>query len=504
MIHYENCMSLFRLENLFKQYKACRRNKRNTFNALRFEANQELNLLRLQESLEGRTYTPNRSVCFFVKRPKLREIFAADFQDRIVHYVLVAHLEKIWEPIFIHDSYACRKGKGVHAAVNRVQEFMRQVSANQTRPAFVLQLDIRNFFMSIDKERLLKMLFAKLQLSRPWDDEARWLCKQLVNHDCTIEPIIKGGDALLKKLPPHKTLFNAPKGKGLPIGNLNSQFFANVYLNALDQFVKHQLKCRHYVRYCDDFLLMSESQQQLENWRIQIETFIAEQLLLKLNPSFHKIAPVATGVNYLGYIIRPSHLIVRRRVLGHLHERLISAKTLLVQKHEDSTAYLFKPLCLDLLSAQLASYLGHFKLAASHQLRGKIAKQHDWLWHFFERASFLSKVPKALRLDKIDRQNRNVLGQFAYWKERFPGCDLWMQIGAFFEQLQWPPRKLRGAGTRRGLKRGFPVAKFDNVAQRLLHETGPVIFIRQEYDASSGKFVRAPFEKRVKVSERFS
>ena len=128
--------SLFSLANIHRQYIACRRNKRNTVNALRFEARQELNLLELRDALAERSYEPGRSVCFFVERPKLREIFAADFRDRVVHHVLVSHLEKTWERVFIHDSYACRKGRGVHAAVARLQEFMRQATANGTRGAW--------------------------------------------------------------------------------------------------------------------------------------------------------------------------------------------------------------------------------------------------------------------------------------------------------------------------------------------------------------------------------
>ena len=117
---------------------------------------------------------------FFVQRPKLREIFAADFRDRIVHHVLVSHLEGIWERVFIHDSYACRKGKGVHAAVARLQQFMRQATANGTRPAYTLQLDIRNYFMSIDKPRLFEMLAARLNPRRPADAQALWLAEKLV------------------------------------------------------------------------------------------------------------------------------------------------------------------------------------------------------------------------------------------------------------------------------------------------------------------------------------
>ena len=158
---------LFSFENLHRQYLACRRNKRNTLSALEFEARQEKNLVALREALVTRTYVPARSVCFLAPGPKLREVFAADFRDRVVHHVLVNYLERIWEPRFIHDSYACRRGKGVHAAVPRLQQFIRQVTVNGTRRAWYLQLDIRNYFMTIDRD----LLFATLNsLSRPQAD----------------------------------------------------------------------------------------------------------------------------------------------------------------------------------------------------------------------------------------------------------------------------------------------------------------------------------------------
>ena len=159
-----------------------------------------------------RSYEPNRSVCFFIQRPKLREIFAADFRDRIVHHALVNYLERAWELVFIHDSYACRKGKGVHAAVARLQQSMREATANGTREAFTLQLDIRNYFMSIDKPRLFEMVGARLNPRRPADEDALWLAKKLVCHDCTHEPVLKGDPRLLDLLPPHKDA--VPRGAG--------------------------------------------------------------------------------------------------------------------------------------------------------------------------------------------------------------------------------------------------------------------------------------------------
>ena len=262
---------LFSFENLYRQYLACRRNKRNTLNALRFEVRQEENLLALQEALVSRTYVPTRSVCFFAPGPKIREIFAADFRDRVVHHVLVDYLERIWEPLFIHDSYACRRGRGVHAAVKRLQTFIRRASANGTRRAWYLQLDIQNYFMSIDRD----ILFEKIAARCP-DHDALWLAKVLIYHDCTLDYVYKGPAGMVARVPPHKTLFGAPKNKGLPIGNLNSQFFANVYLAGFDHFVKHALKCCYYVRYCDDFVLLAPDRDVLIDWHERIAEYLRD------------------------------------------------------------------------------------------------------------------------------------------------------------------------------------------------------------------------------------
>ena len=150
--------SLFTFANLYRHYLSCRKGKRNTCNALRFEARQELNLLELAKALQERSYRPSSSVCFVTQRPKMREIFAADFKDRIVHHVLVDELERYWEPVFFHDSYACRWGKGIHQAVKRLRQFIRQGSGNGQQQLWYLQLDIRNYFMSIDKTVLFGLL----------------------------------------------------------------------------------------------------------------------------------------------------------------------------------------------------------------------------------------------------------------------------------------------------------------------------------------------------------
>lgn len=222
--------------------------------------------MRLHEELESRTYHPSRSVCFLLKQPKFREIFAADFRDRVVHHVLV--------------SAACRKGKGTHRAVQRLQTFMRRVTHNGTRPGYVLPLDIQGFFFHIDKAILFQMLAKRIP-----DEQLLWLARTVIFHDCTQAVVFKGNRALWRHIPPHKTLFGTENRRGLPIGNLSSQFFFNVYLSELDQFAKHQLKVKHYLRYSDDCVLVHEDPAQLLAWREAMAEFLRKQLRFRLtNP----------------------------------------------------------------------------------------------------------------------------------------------------------------------------------------------------------------------------
>jgi retron-type reverse transcriptase len=240
-----------------------------------FEQNLEENLVSLHEELDSGSYRPCRSLCFIVEKPKLREIFAADFRDRVVHHVLVGHLEPQWERRFIHDSYACRWGKGTHKGVARLRSFTRKATANGSKMAWYLQLDVKGFFINLDRNILYQRLKAQEK-----DPTILWLIRVIlftkVTENCRFR------DARRKDfecLPEHKTLFKARLGCGLPIGNLTSQFFANVYLGALDQFVKHQLKARLYLRYCDDLVLLSENREELAEWERRIEAFLSAHLI---------------------------------------------------------------------------------------------------------------------------------------------------------------------------------------------------------------------------------
>jgi retron-type reverse transcriptase len=342
---------IFSYRNIYNCYLNCRRKKRNTHNALEFEINAEENLVRLEYSLKNHTYHPSHSILFAAKKPKLREIFAADFKDRVVHHILVNELEKIWEPVFIYDSYACRDGKGTHKAVVRLRKFLRSITANGNVKAYFLQLDIKDFFTSINKQILFSLISKKV--SNPY---ILWLTETILFWDCTKSYTPKGPKQLLLNIPHNKSLFGKDNLCGLPIGNLTSQFFANVFLNELDQFVKHDLKAKYYLRYVDDFVLLSRNKEELLQWKQEIKDFLSVKLNLHLHPKRQKLQQVSNGIDFLGYIIRYNYILVRRRVVNNLRAII---KAFAISKIKDFNKF----------NDSIASYMGHFKWANSYRLR---------------------------------------------------------------------------------------------------------------------------------------
>ena len=301
---------IFSFGNIYRCYLNCRKNKRNTINALKFEFNAEENILKLERELKNKSYHPSRSILFATRKPKLREIFAADFRDRVVHHILVDYLEKAWEKIFIYDSYACRKDKGTHRAVMRLQTFLRRIAKNGKKKAYYLQLDIKDFFISIDKKILFEMIEKKTK-----HKHILWLTEKIIFWDCTRSFILRDEQGIMRRIPQNKSLFGKDN-KGLPIGNLTSQFFANIYLNELDQFVKHRLKAKFYIRYVDDFILLANEREQLLGWMREIEEFLKIRLNLRLHPKRRKLQPISNGIDFLGYIVRQNYILVRRRVIN--------------------------------------------------------------------------------------------------------------------------------------------------------------------------------------------
>lgn len=329
----ENSQCDVTVSELFEAYFDCRKLKRNTFNALAFEERLERNLMDLYYELHEGAYRPGTSICFVVDYPKIREVWAADFRDRVVHHLLYNRVAERFYRRFIHDSFACIPGKGVLAAVDRLGHFTRSASQNHSLPTFFLKVDVANFFVSI-KKPILDALLAK-HITEPW-----WmaLCRVVLHHDPTTNMVIRSPMALMRKVPPHKSLFNA-NGQGLPIGNLSSQFFANVYLDPLDQFAKHQLKAKQFVRYVDDAVMLGHDSAALYDASRHMDDFIGRELGLRLHPNKTQINRIERGINFLGYIVRPHARYVRRSTLDNAHKKIHDSRLDAAQLQATANSY---------------------------------------------------------------------------------------------------------------------------------------------------------------------
>lgn len=284
-----------RFDNLLGAYRKAALGKRGQPHVAAFEFRREDNLLQLQRELRERSYRPGSYYSFYIRDPKHRLVSAAPFRDRVVHHALCNVIEPLLERTFIGDSYASRLGKGTHPALDRAQFFAR-------RYRYVLQCDVREFFPSVDHACLREILARKIA-----DPGVLWL----------IGAILDNGAGVLRNeytmvYFPDDDLFAVNRPRGLPIGNLTSQFWANVYLNELDQFVKRELRCPAYLRYVDDFLLFSNSKPELWAWKNGIRERLAA-LRLTLHERSSTVYPVTNGMPFLGFRIYPDHRRLKRR-----------------------------------------------------------------------------------------------------------------------------------------------------------------------------------------------
>ena len=301
----------FSFTELVLAYFDCREHKRNSASALAFEQDLERNLFQLYGQLQDGSYRPGRSICFVITRPKAREVWAAEFRDRIVHHLFYNRISPRFYASFIPDSCACIPGRGTLYAAQRLEAKVRSITQNWSQPAFYLKLDLANFFVAIDKGILRDLIAARVT-------EPFWLAlaETILFHDPRRDFEYRGDVAKLALVPAHKRLTNQPAHLGLPIGNLSSQFFANVYLDVLDQFVKHGLRCKHYIRYVDDFVLQHESAQWLNDAKARIEALLAEKLAARLNPRKTILQPVDRGIDFVGQVIKPWRRVTRRRTFN--------------------------------------------------------------------------------------------------------------------------------------------------------------------------------------------
>jgi len=345
------------LSEVFEAYFDCRKGKRNTFNASAFEENLESNIIELHYDLTHRVYTPNRHICFVVSYPTLREIWAADFRDRVVQTLFYNRYRDKFHNQFIYDSYACIPGKGALRGAERVRDFCRRATQNWSVPCYYLKADVANFFVGIDKNTLYDILCRNIQ-----ETEWQQLTHQIVFNDPRQGVLIKGNKALLRQVPERKSLFKCSPCKGLPIGNLTSQFFANIYLNELDQFVKHELRCKYYARYVDDFVILGPCPQELNRLYGVINDFLGEHLGLSLHNNKKRLAPIEQGVDFVGYVIKPYRTYLRRRVIKNLNKKV---ETLVGSTGRDYEDY----------APSLNSYLGFLRQVSGYNKRKAISQR---------------------------------------------------------------------------------------------------------------------------------
>lgn len=431
------------IEELFQAYYDCRSNKRNTANAIAFEMSYESKLFHLCEEINNGTYTPGRSIAFVVEKPVKREIFAADFRDRIIHHLLINKLNPLFEKQFIYDSYSCRVNKGTHFGIKRVTRFIRQCSQNYQVPCYILKLDLEGFFMHIDKNILFDrlQLFINEKYTQPDKGLIIELCRTVIFNDPTKNCCIKGKKTDWDNLPHTKSLFHSPVNCGLPIGNLTSQIFANFYLNSFDHYIKNNLTLPHplpplqlerglrgeaaglcYGRYVDDFVIVHNDKEYLKSLIPNIQNFLLSTLKLTLHPRKIYLQPYENGVKFLGAVIKPHRTYIANRTKGNFYDTIILWNKSLKENRANSRG-LFEPAGevalsredLKLFLSSINSYLGIMKHYETYKLRKKMLLKNlsAYYWNYVYISGGYGKlVLKARRVHHLTTYSQTPLSSW--------------------------------------------------------------------------------------------
>ena len=343
---------LVSLNNLFRSWKEFKRDKSNRLDVLKFENNLEDNIFSLHRDLQSGSYRHGPYKTFFINDPKPRKINKASVRDRLIHHLIFEELYDVFEPSFIFHSYSSRIFKGTHLAVANLSKSLRKVSCNYSRNAFVLKCDIKKFFASINHQKLLGIIKRKIK-----DEKFLWL----------IEKIIESFAFPVDNFPQRereRELNDDAIKFGLPIGNVTSQIFANIYLNELDQFIKHQLKARHYFRYADDFAVVHEDAEYLKDILINVDCFLRHELGLQLHPNKVEIRKFNQGIDFLGYVVLPHYTVLRIKTQRRMFRKMRVKKELLDGDLIDEEAF----------NQSLQSYLGILSHCQGHKVGMKLRK----------------------------------------------------------------------------------------------------------------------------------
>lgn len=351
-------------DNFLLAFNRARKGKSSKPYVIEFQKDLKNNLLQLRSDLLFHSYRPESLKTFVIRDPKARVISKSSFRDRIVHHALCNIIQPIFEKRFIHDSYANQKGKGTLAAIDRFEHFKMKVSRNLSRlkddrgvKGYILKADVRKFFDTVGHNVLLKIISKTIK-----DRKIMWLIELILSNHSSGE-----------------------NNKGMPLGNLTSQFFANVYLNELDQFAKHEMKAEYYIRYVDDFIIMHRSREVLKFCKAAIESFLATSLSLHLHPGKSRIFPVYNGTDFLGVKIFPFHKSIRKRNIRIFKGKLNS---LHMKYSSGSIGY-------DNIYNCIEGWCAYSKNTDSYNLRGRIVSDFS---ERFSREVSSKEVNRMLRL----------------------------------------------------------------------------------------------------------
>jgi hypothetical protein len=328
------------VNNLIEAWQEFIKGKKDKPDVRKFSYNLIDNILLLHNGLINHNYRHGGYQCFIIKDPKQRIIHKASVRDRLLHHVVYRKLYPFFDKNFISDSFSCRVNKGTHKALNRFRLFAYKVSKNNTKTCWILKCDIRKFFASINQNILLGILKRYIP-----DNNITWLLKEIIFSFCSTK-----------------------SGKGLPLGNLTSQLFANIYLNELDQFIKHKLRIKYYVRYCDDFVILSDNKYYLEKNISKINNFLKEKLKLQFHSDKIIIKKYHQGIDFLGYIIFPSYRLLRIKTKKRMFRKIEhKIKELKQGKISDES-----------FSQTVQSYFGILKHCNSYKLKEELTNKLNY------------------------------------------------------------------------------------------------------------------------------
>lgn len=333
-------------ENLFQAYLNAITGKSERGEILGFTHNVEDNLIQIQNELNSKTYEVGVYREHYVYEPKKRLIMALPFKDRVVQWAIYRVLEPKFDKQYINDSYGCRKNKGPQLAADRVQYWERKLDRSHKKP-YYLKMDISKYFYRVDHDTLMSLLERKIK-----DKDLLWLLNKIVRSETTDFGINLGD---------HHFERNRIHGMGMPIGNLTSQLFANLYLNELDQYAKHEMKIRYYIRYMDDILILHHSKEELHRILMEIDAYLNTYLKLQLNNKT-AIRPIRDGVEYVGFRIWPTHRKLTKKMTRNMRKRLRYLQKQFARGEVDAAD----------VHSTVSSYLGFMKHANCYRLRKKI------------------------------------------------------------------------------------------------------------------------------------